>query len=202
MTTQITGGEISFGRTMKTGEYENKRGDVKVAFSVGEGEDHAAVLDKAAELAKAKLAELLDPPLPGAPKRGRPPNPPPAPVANKATLAAEAAVKAGADPAAVLNPPPIEKAISAAKPVAEAATVAKSEPPIDPAAVADEFAAEAPPITDKDLTDAATRKNAEHDGKAGPTIRQLVGKFVAPPGRIVDIKPEHRPEFLKQLKAL
>lgn len=42
---QITSGKVSYGRTVKTGDYESKRCDVELAFSVSEGEDFTATFD-------------------------------------------------------------------------------------------------------------------------------------------------------------
>lgn len=55
----ITGGEVGYGRTVKTGDFENKRVDVKLAFTVGDGENHATILDAAAMAAYVKCHELL-----------------------------------------------------------------------------------------------------------------------------------------------
>jgi hypothetical protein len=56
---QITGGKVTYGRTLKTGDYENKRVDVELAFTVEEGEDYEAMLQAASEAAVAKAHAML-----------------------------------------------------------------------------------------------------------------------------------------------
>ena len=59
MASQITGGEVGFGRTVKTGDFENKRVDVKLSFTVGDGEDYSTILGLAAQQAHDKCHEML-----------------------------------------------------------------------------------------------------------------------------------------------
>jgi hypothetical protein len=45
--TKITGGEVSYGLTVCPKQYEIKRGDVKLTFTVGEGESYESIFDRA-----------------------------------------------------------------------------------------------------------------------------------------------------------
>jgi len=56
---QITGGKVSYGRTVKTGDYENKRCDVELTFAVDIGEDYEHVFSLASRQAVRKLHEIL-----------------------------------------------------------------------------------------------------------------------------------------------
>ena len=75
----ITNGEVTYGRTAKTGDYENKRVDVKLSFTVEDGQDYSELLtlagreahDKAHAMLGIKKAEAVTEPGPA--KRGRPP---------------------------------------------------------------------------------------------------------------------------------
>ena len=53
MTEGITGGYALFGKTVKTGDYENEKAEVRLDFN------DATVLDRAGELAKEKVLDLL-----------------------------------------------------------------------------------------------------------------------------------------------
>jgi hypothetical protein len=57
--TQITGGKISFGRTIQAAQFEPKRADAEFAFTVSEGGDVSEIAIKAAMLAYSKVHELL-----------------------------------------------------------------------------------------------------------------------------------------------
>ena len=56
---KITGGEIKYGRTVKTGDFENKRVDVALTFTVEDGEDHTAIVQAAAKEAHDKAHAML-----------------------------------------------------------------------------------------------------------------------------------------------
>jgi hypothetical protein len=57
--TQITGGKISFGRTIQAAQFEPKRADAEFTFTVSEGGDVSEIAIKAAMLAYSKVHELL-----------------------------------------------------------------------------------------------------------------------------------------------
>lgn len=58
----ITGGKVIFGRTVQPQQFESKRAEVEIMFSVPEGADASAglaMLNEAASLAQAKALELV-----------------------------------------------------------------------------------------------------------------------------------------------
>jgi hypothetical protein len=186
---QITGGAVKFGRTVKTGDYENKRGDIELSFNVGEGESETDIVTHATTLAQIKLANLLGLEVSGTapvqepkdrPRPGRPPGSgakPPAQPADPAEVVPEPAAKASTTVAAALI----------------AATAA------DPAAVADDLMTGiAPEITDKSLAQAI----ADHNEKIQNTlaIRNLIGAYGV--GRATEIPQAKRSAFLTELRAI
>ena len=82
--TKITGGKISYGQTICPKQYESKRADVEVSFSVNENDDYQAIFDKSCNAAMQRVEEMLK----------LKPISKPAPAATKATetpVAAESA---------------------------------------------------------------------------------------------------------------
>lgn len=181
---QITGGAVKFGRTVKTGDYENKRGDIEFSFNVGEGESETDIVTHATTLAQIKLANLLGLQVSGTapvqepkdrPRPGRPPGSGAKPPAQPA------------DPAEVVPEPPAKANTTVA------ATGA------DPAAVADDLMTGiAPEITDKSLAQAI----ADHNEKIQNTlaIRNLIGAYGV--GRATEIPQAKRSAFLTELRAI
>jgi len=209
MASQITGGEVGFGRTVKTGDFENKRVDVKLSFTVGDGEDYSTILALAAQQAHAKCHEMLglrEKPLPAPANQ-------PAPGANgKVAPTTTGPIVETAGPAEAANkarakrPPKIEQPDPAAVDVAAEQPPAKTpEPPKaaepDPAAVVEEeWAGAASEITDADLMGAITKKNGEI--KNPVLIRNLIGKYVPAPKPAREIPQDKRQAFLNELTAL
>lgn len=218
---QITNGKVSYGRTVKTGDYENKRADVEIGFNVGEGEDESEVLSRASNLAKYKCELLL-----GIAKELAPAEQPSVPVSTT-HIAAAAAAPAAANPTRrgpAKKPPVIdvvltdeEKAEAAAK--AKAATDAKADTASldgleeglteaevteaaggDVSSIDDLLGADAQPITDQALVEAITTKNGQINNAVA--IRQLIGKYVNPPKGAKDIPAEVRQKFLDDLGKL
>lgn len=142
---------------------------------------------------KVKLADAVTEPAAPAPRTRatKPPAVPPA--APAATKSAEAA-------ASMVEENPSKPASAAAAPAP-----AQSPGPASAASAAemsdeDLFSAQAPDVTDEDITSAITRKNAEiMNPKA---IRELIGKFIAPPGQARQIDKALRHKFLEDLAAL
>ncbi len=210
--TQITGGEVSFGKTVQPKEYESKRADVKLLFAVGEGEDFKEVFDRAAAEAEAKCYQLLGLTVPpksqivgeaaaGAGRRGpgRPPRLPESTGQNSGGPAAgqtTGATTQAKDPAAIADdgiPAALKRTNGKANGEREA-----TDKPADPAAVADEWAAESSPITDQQLLEAITKKNAEI---ANPSaIRKLIGAYGAPSAAAM--AADKRAAFLAELATL
>lgn len=203
----ITGGKVNYGRTVKTGDFENKRTDVELSFTADDGATEATVkkfLDTVSHLAIAKVHELLALAVPqhtaSAPHAGT----------DKAALAA-AATNGGTGTAVTTAEPPktrARKPPAAAKdpaditdedPTAKAPEPAAPKAP-DPADVLDDaslFEGAAAEITDVELTSAITRKNAEI--MAPQVIRALIGKYGVNANSIAQ---EKRAAFLKELAAL
>jgi hypothetical protein len=176
MTEGITGGYALFGKTCKTGDYENEKAEVRLDFN------DATVLDRAGELAKEKVLDLLGL---GVIKRSKSGRPPKVPEVTAAVVAEARKPAPAADPAAI-------DVIPTAKPVQAA----------DAAAVED-FTAEAAPvatITDADLIAALNRKVAQT--KNPIAIKQLIGTYVAPPKSAKEIPQEKRAEFLAAVEKL
>ena len=57
--TKITGGKVAYGQTICPKQYESKRADVELTFSVAEGDDYAAIFDTASTAAIRRVAQLL-----------------------------------------------------------------------------------------------------------------------------------------------
>lgn len=204
---QLTQGEISYSQTVNLGDYNSKKAEAKIGYSIADGASEAdakAMIDKAGQVAFSKVVELLGlPSKPGIGKNSPAPaaEPAPAPAATgktKADLAAEAAAPAAAKLPRAKKPPAADPADieEPAKPAAK-----------DPADLDDGFdpvpekKVEAPAkVTDEELTSAMTRRNAVIKNAA--LIRALVAEFVAHPGRAIDIPQERRKEFLDKLAAL
>jgi hypothetical protein len=202
---QITAGSVTFGRTVQPKEYESKKAEVTLAFSVPEGENHEAIFAKAEQQAVAKVEQMLtgrvastkeavaaklnaaDAAAPPAPKNGpgRPSN------------AAKAAAQAKLDAAAAAAKPNDDLAIFERRESALAEDGKAAE-----MAAEDDFLTSAAPaeVTDDAIVQALTRKNAAL--KNPVAIRQLIGKFVAAPKTAREIPQEARAEFLAQLEKL
>ena len=201
----ITNGTIKYGHTVKTGDFENKRGDVELSFNVAEGQDAGEVLDHVRGVAHRHLHTLLG--LEGtretvaAPKAPKPPKP-----------AAKAAAEA---------PKPVEKpaaATSGAEEVEDPGTPAYLKGKmLDPATgkpvvetkPEDEDLGDllgggepAKEITDKELTDATQKCQAAV--KNAPAIRKILADLgiKTPPGRIIDLPQEKRQTYLDKLKEV
>ena len=61
--TKITGGKVTFGLTVCPKQYESKRADVELTFTVGEGDSYDEVFDKASRAVVNRVRVLVD--LPG-----------------------------------------------------------------------------------------------------------------------------------------
>ena len=57
--TKITGGKVTFGLTLCPKQYESKRADVEMSFSVAEGDDYSAIFDRASRAAVNRVRELV-----------------------------------------------------------------------------------------------------------------------------------------------
>ena len=175
---QITGGKISYGRTIKTGDYESARSDAEFSFVVSEGEDFEKIADIAKAQAHGKVHDLLrlkTEPLAAA----KPPT--------DKDKAAEKTAKTAEKPAA--KPP----APATADPAA-----------IDVVVEDDPLGAVAPSkVTDEEMSGAITKKNTALGNPQ--KIRELVAKYAPQDGNphsFRDVDQAKRAAFITELKAL
>lgn len=56
---QITGGKVTFQRSVQPAQYETKKAEVELAFTLSEGESLEGKLDEVAAIAQAKALELV-----------------------------------------------------------------------------------------------------------------------------------------------
>jgi|ERR1700688_74368 len=185
----ISGGEVTYGRTVKTGDYENKRIDVKLTFGVDEGEDVTAILDRVSLLALNKAHEIL-----GLPQKKVEAVVPQTAKTVKAAKEATAAVTA------------VETTQKATKPAAETveepkAQISTGAERVDPAQVADELDETPADIMDAQLADAAKQKNATL--KDPVRIKALRDKYAGKtPSILSEIPKDKRQAFLDELKKM
>ena len=58
--TKITGGKVTFGLTVAPKQYESKRADVELTFTVAEGDSYEEVFDKASRAVVNRVRVLVD----------------------------------------------------------------------------------------------------------------------------------------------
>lgn len=208
----------------KADQYDvSRKVRVELTFSVEDGQDAAATLDYAAQLASQQVARQLGRAVPDVSS----PGPQPAPPAEagtrarrtKAQIEADNAAKAAgsgatvADPAvviadaSVISDPDVAAHIEENKPAADASAVVSDEIMSDDAGD-EEWSTEvvadtAAPITDAELNDAVQKKNGEL--KDPPKIRGLIGSFNPDPTKVFQLREvpiERRAEFLAKLAEL
>jgi hypothetical protein len=201
---QITAGKVIFARSVQPAQYETKKAEVELSFSLAEGEELGAWLDDVAAKAQAKALEMVglkpaQEAKPAATKKAEV-KPPTDDEKQKAKEAFAAKQRVGED-------------IAAAKTLAEKSNTAKTAidgldiaslqpgspaPSLDPDA---DLLADVPKeVTDQDLVAAVTRKNQEL--KDPKKIHALRETFVKLPKGLRDIPAADRPRFLAELEAL
>ena len=213
---KISGGAVTFGRTVNLGDYNSKKAEVMLTFALDEGEAADAVIEEVAREVMTKCLAMVGVGAPAIPKTA------PRPMTALADDGARAEAAEGVKEAAAAALTAKEKA--EAKERAKAANTAK-KPSLDipeslkrepektaaPAKVEedpgfDEDAAELPEVTQDQLTSAMNRKVAElkgaHGGAAPTMIKALIAKFVEPPKKSHDIPQNLRHDFLKKLEEL
>lgn len=222
---QVTGGRVVFSRTVKVTEYEPKKAEAELTFSLDEGEDYKELFDHASAAAAHKVYEMLGlkVPMPSAPQ----PHDPLTGDDAKAAYAAKAAqdklkqteipasTKRGPGrPPKAKTEPAVEPDFDPADPTKLPENLRRAQNTVassangngaavpDPAAVEEpeEWAAEASEVTDVDLTKAVGAVNAKI--KNAPAIKQLIGKYVKPPGQLREVPQAKRQAFLVELNAL
>jgi len=193
----ITNGTIKYGRTVKTGDFENKRADVEFSMSFDPEDDVDARVKDTAALATfhlnrilgIKQAEAAKASVPEAPKRGpgRPPKAEPAP-------APLGEADASGIPAGLKREPPKSEEPAKVEQADELAEFVEDDP------------ASQPDVSDAELSSAMNRKVAElkpkHLGAAPKLIKELINKFVEPPKKSHDIPQNLRHKFLEDLAKL
>lgn len=209
---QITNGVVKYGRTMKTGDYENKRADVELSFTVPEGEDGEAAIAKVGSMAAAHCVAILG----AAPDSALATNAPEVPAKGKAAAAPakaaekpaeKASEKTAADASEIVDDTPVPAFIKGQ--MLDAATGKPSEKPKAAAEAVEENIDDllgggeaAKEITDKELTDATQKCQVAN--KNAPAIRKALKDVgvTSPPGRIIDIAQDKRQTYLDKLKEI
>lgn len=195
---QITGGKVSFTRSVKPADYEKKEATVELSFNVSEGEgDAEAMLDHVAALAQGKALELV-----GLKKAEPKPEPKPEPL--------PVVVQSPVEPvkiATVRRRGPGSKVVEREPEPNISLTPEDRQPPAEPdpdgldildlPAPQEEAPVE---ITDKELTDKVARfVSTTHNPGA---VKHLRNKYVKPPKGLRDIPAAMRADFLHDLDIL
>lgn len=223
---QIMGGKVTYARTVQPAQYESKKAEVEISFTLSDGEEMGDSLDRAGNWAMDKCHEMI-----GLKK--------PAPVTATAEKIAEKVeaiaegVRAAAEAPKDTKPKgktqaekDAAKAEAAAKMNGKKATAPLPDPdalPDEPTqaissgdervspedndtSFLDEPSTPAREIKDTELYEAAGKKNKElmpkHAGASPAMIKALVQKFVPLPKQLKDIPQDQRTKFLEQLAAL
>ena len=206
---QITGGKVTYLRSVQPAQYESKKCEVEIVFTLGEGEVLGNQLDIAAKAAVDKVHEVVGlkvvtgtAKVATTPKN---PTPPPAqdPKADAAAnmTAREQKAQAQANKAPK-TPPSTGAAISTGgerKPADDGLDFDLIPSTVEAPASA--------PITDKDLTAAVNKKHGELAKTLGqaaaPKVRELIAEYAGElPKQLRDIPADKRAEFLVALAGL
>ena len=220
---QITGGSVTFGRTVQPAQYESKKSEITLTFAVAEDDGDVIaqnMLNLVSKIAQEKALELVGLKVASAPTakvealpEGKVEQPNPA--FNKIVDEDRPGSKRGPKPKKPAEAEkPTEDPLAAAEAAAEAnneateaaahkAAMAKANAEIADADSdllgAAEFTSPQP-VSDKELMDAVTKKMAEIN--SGPKIKEVREKFVTSPKGIRDIPQDKRAEFLVELAKL
>jgi hypothetical protein len=207
---QITGGRVSFGRSVQPAQYEGRKAEVELTFALEEGTTEAAAkaaLDHVAAMAKAKALEIVKddkatakaaaeaPPV--TPKATTEPKTAPK-GKTKADLEAEqnAKLAASGGKATVAGDDLVEE-----KPAISTGGERKDPAQADPDGLDDGAAPAAKVYSDKDLTDTASKVNAII--KNPQAIKDVRAKYTdTPTAAIATIPQEKRAGFVADLEAL
>lgn len=206
----ITGGRIIFGRTVQPAQYESKKSEVELAFTLAEGEELGTSLDIVGAQVQAKALELV-----GLRPSGLV-------VAKLAEIPIIHDQHGPAAPAPVIEKTTTRKMPSKKKPDIAVGDLTTATPAQVHNAIGDVLGdvpqirknpedrkepeqlelADAP-ITDKDLGDlcnrAAGRLLTTHGAEASKKVRELIQKY-AP--RVAEIAADKRKAFKAELEAL
>lgn len=205
---EITGGSVSFERSVKVADYENKKLRLDLSFNTEEGkalsnEDVNAVIDRCMTFVQVKLG--LQKAAPAAPATT-----PAAPGKTKADLEAakRAALKAEEGNAKAEAPKTSRgRAVTPPVPAGDEIPMEDTKPAIstgDERKAPDDnlddvmgLPAPEQPITDKELNEACARVNAKL--KNPMAIKEVIFKYAK---QIAGIPVDKRKEFLEKLNAL
>lgn len=176
----ITGGTVSYSRTVKISDYEPKKAEVTLSFGVDEGEDVEKILGYVSNLALAQTHKILG-----------------LKVSVETVAAAVSQTKAtaanGKAAAAIVTAEEVRQA--------EKPQISTGGERVDPAQVVDEIIEDTPPVTDAMLTDAAKTTNKKINDPV--RIKALRDKYAGKsPSILSEIPKEKRKEFLHELAKL
>lgn len=185
---QITGGYATYSRTVKTGEFENKKAEVQLSFTT-DGDDYETTVALVTRQAKLKCEEMLGlregTTVSGGKARG------PAPEAHDAAMEAKAAGKAAKAQKAAAD-----KAASKAKVKDD-----DDEPEVDDEPEADEPEAEDDDIPSDSELGARIGKTVGTDKAKSKAARALIAKF-STTDKAAGIPKAKRKAFLAELAKL
>lgn len=204
---QITNGSATFSRTVKTGEFENKKAEARLDFTVGDGEDYVEVFDRAAKGARLQVHAMLG--IADKVKEEKPAAPATPTATNDKTKLAEAVT--GGKPGEVVTEgkPAAEKKQRGAKPPkpADAGVDVVTEQPKAADTDEDIFGPTTPAtpartIADQELSEVCREKNKEINDTVA--IRGVMAQFGGgpPPLQLRNIPQEKRQAFIDAVKAL
>ena len=186
----ITGGMVSYERTVKTGDYENKKFRVELSFSVEDGEDYTLIFNHAALATVAKVHEMLG--IRGAAK-----------VVQAVGVTPQSATEAKELYAEKASQPTVKRAAPPKPPVVAKPTLAVDNTLAD---VVDDLGLEevatvAPIITDVELVERVKAHNQKINNAVA--IKQVMQTFgIAAPKTLRDIPADKRAEFLAKVEKL
>lgn len=208
--TTITNGTIKYGETRKIADFENKRADVELSFSIAEGAQPEGAIESVMYLALTKAHELLT----GLHK----PNAnafllqsdyvKPDPVAVPKTMTAAEVLKEFPQPEEQPKAAKVHSKRAPKMPAAETEQHLRD----DPAAILEEVDSlkviETPEvnslkvITDEQLKDATS--SCQEKVKNPIAIRKLLGELgvKTPPGRLFDLAQDKREAYLAGLLTI
>lgn len=222
---QVTHGKVSYGRTIKTGDFESKRADVELAFSVEEGASMTSAGKAVAEIELLcikrvfeilgqkdderninKAAKTL-----GAATEDENEEQREARSEVRKTLLPAKATKmpkaaAKADAADVVEEPLpafLESEKEKLKPTAKAVDAAEVvEEEVEDDDLGDLLGTDEPKeITDKEVNEATAR--CQQENKNGVAIKKILAEFgVKAPARAIDMAQDKRAAYLEKLKTV
>lgn len=199
MTTQITGGKVLFSETKQIAQYEPRRVEVELTFSVAEGDNADEFLTFVSEKAKAKVLEMLLGTKPQVIQKAEPTKT--ATEINETAKPKPTARGKKPEPAKPVEPDPFDEAEAK---VVDDQTVAKLEEALGEDTWNIEPAKE---ITDAELSSECSKKAAFFMQKDGTNnavaIKGIIKKFTTDgQPHVSSIPQDKRQEFIDALGKL